>query len=109
MRKTSSNMVMAACAVCCVAAGADANFLLPAGAEQRVLIIPGYLTSASHLQILDKQRQQQQQQQAQQQQEEQQLPACPYFRVSFASVDSQAMVEGFARLRAAVDSRHTSS
>ena len=88
---------------CLLAGGVDANFMLPAGAEQRVLIIPGYLTSAAHLQIMDKQRQQQQQQQ--QQQEEQQLPPCPFFRVSFASVDAQAMVEGFARLRAAIDSK----
>jgi DNA-binding transcriptional MocR family regulator len=74
--------------------------MLPAGAEQRVLIIPGYLTSAAHLQIMDKQRQQQHAQQ-----EEQRLPPCPFFRVSFASVDAQTMVEGFARLRAAIDSK----
>jgi hypothetical protein len=93
--------------------GSDASFLLPAGAEQQVLIIPGYLTSAQHLQLLDQQRQQQEQQGQQlgqqlgQQQAAQEivLPPCPYFRVSFASVDSAAMLEGFARLKAAVDSR----
>jgi DNA-binding transcriptional MocR family regulator len=83
--------------------GSDASFLLPAGAEQQVLIIPGYLTSAQHLQLLDQQRRQQEQQQAAQQQIV--LPPCPYFRVSFASVDSSAMLEGFARLKAAIKSR----
>lgn len=69
--------------------------MLQAGAEHKVLIIPGYLTSAQHLQIL-----------AQQQQPSAvELPVCPYFRVSFASVDADAMLEGFARLRAAILSR----
>jgi DNA-binding transcriptional MocR family regulator len=81
--------------VCC-ADGTDASSVLQAGAQHKVLIIPGYLTSAQHLQIM-----------AQQQQEQQQteLPVCPFFRVSFASVDAKAMLEGFARLRAAIKSR----
>jgi DNA-binding transcriptional MocR family regulator len=80
--------------------GTDASNVLQAGAEHKVLIIPGYLTSAQHLQIMAQQQQQQQQQA--------ELPVCPFFRVSFASVDAQAMLEGFARLRAAITSRNAS-
>lgn len=76
--------------------GSDASSVLQAGAEHKVLIIPGYLTSAQHLQILAQQ---------QQQPSAVELPVCPYFRVSFASVDVDAMLEGFARLRAAILSR----
>lgn len=87
--------------------GSDAAYVLQAGAEQKVLIVPGYLTSAQHLQILQQQRQQQQEQQPPQQEQQEQpqeleLPPCPFLRVSFASVDADAMLEGFARLRKAI-------
>jgi DNA-binding transcriptional MocR family regulator len=86
------------CCCCLSADGSDASSVLQAGAEHKVLIIPGYLTSAQHLQILAQQQQQQQPTAVE-------LPVCPYFRVSFASVDADAMLEGFARLRAAILSR----
>lgn len=76
--------------------------MLQAGADRKVLIIPGYLMSAQHLQIL---AQQQQQEHQEQQPSAVELPVCPYFRVSFASVDADTMLEGFARLRAAILSR----
>lgn len=85
------------------------------GASEKVMIIPGHLASATHLQAAAKQlKQQQQQEQADsssiRQQAEQKLQAsetvvehqseaCPFFRVSFASVQSEdALREGFVRL-----------
>jgi len=97
--------------------GSDASFLLQAGAEHKVLVVPGYLASAQHLQILAAQQQQEQQHPPAQQQQQQhvelsarlsELPVCPFFRVSFASVGPEAMLEGFARLRAAIVSREAS-
>jgi hypothetical protein len=104
--------------------GADASFLLQAGAEHKVMIVPGYLTSAQHLQALASQHYQQMRlgqgqgatqrpseaaassagangQQPGQQASQPPLP-CPYFRVSFASVSAEQLEDGFARLQQAI-------
>jgi hypothetical protein len=107
--------------VLCPADGADASFLLHAGAKHKVMVVPGFLTSAAHLQALARQHYRQQEQQSggsslsvqQQQPEEQQeeaqaLSPCPFFRVSFASVGEADMAEGFARLRQAIEQQRQS-
>jgi hypothetical protein len=100
--------------------GADASFLLAAGAEHKVMIVPGYLTSAQHLQALAAQhyhttglgqahgakRQPSQAAEAAAAAAAaagvQPPPPCPFFRVSFASVSVEQLDEGFARLRRAI-------
>ncbi|WIA37181.1 hypothetical protein OEZ86_014136 [Tetradesmus obliquus] len=97
--------------------GVDASPLMGLGAAEKVMVVTGNLSSVAHLQATahaqQEQAQDQQQQpeqqgsHKQQQQQQQQLDKaagpCPYFRVSFASVASDAdLQEGFARLRRAV-------
>uniref|UniRef100_A0A383VSP6 Aminotransferase class I/classII large domain-containing protein n=1 Tax=Tetradesmus obliquus TaxID=3088 RepID=A0A383VSP6_TETOB len=96
--------------------GVDASPLMELGAAEKVMVVTGNLSSVAHLQATAHAQQQQAQDQQQQpeqqgshmqQQQQQQLDKaagpCPYFRVSFASVASDAdLQEGFARLRRAV-------
>ncbi len=85
---------------------ADSSNLVEYAAAEKVMIIPGYLSSVAHLQAAAVQLRQQQQhlhqEQPQQKQQEEGsavMNRCPYFRVSFASVQSvEAIKEGFARL-----------
>lgn len=96
--------------------GADSRKLVEYAAAERVMVVPGHLLSVSHLQAaaVDSSRQKQHEQPSQrqdhtegsaQQQQRQEVAvgstaaACAYFRVSFASVQSEeAIREGFARL-----------
>lgn len=80
--------------------GSDASFLLQAGHAHGVMVVPGFLTSAEHLQLLAQQHYRKQQQE--QEQQEPELPPCPFFRVSFASVPPEQLDEAFSRLRRAI-------
>jgi hypothetical protein len=84
------------------------------GAAEKVMVVTGNLSSVAHLQAAARAKQQhdsdrqndpdkQQQQELDKQQLDTAAGPCPYFRVSFASVGSDAdLQEGFVRLRRAI-------
>lgn len=108
------------------AGGGNASDLLPFAAAEQVVVVPGAVLSVAHLQAAEQQlRQKEQQLQLQQQQEHVEegpsvadVPAsdeltansaggplehCSYFRLSFASVESdEILLEGFVRLKQAI-------
>jgi hypothetical protein len=101
------------------AGGGNASDLLPFAAAEQVVVVPGAVLSVAHLQAAELQLRQREQQQRQTADGPSlgrvpapdqltavvagDVPPCPHFRLSFASVQSDdALLEGFVRLKRAI-------